>query len=104
MDDAGDDPEFESRQHELTPFQADAFVVGWISFLSASLGTMLLFAWVDPLLLAEVAEPPLPMSRMTGYAVGFFFLWAICLMSCGLCAYLIRTRHEAASREDRHRE
>ncbi len=94
MDEPRGEPDFETRQHELTRYQADLFVVGWTSFLAASLGTMLLFAWVDPLMLAEVAEPPLPMSRMTGYAVGFFFLWAICLLSCGMCAYLIRTRHE----------
>jgi hypothetical protein len=94
MDEADRHQEHEPEQHELTRSQADVLVVGWTSFLAASLGTMLLFAWVDPLTLAEVAEPPLPMSRMTGYAVGFFFLWAICALSGGLCAYLIRTRHE----------
>ncbi len=98
MDESATDRDAEeANQHELTPRQADAFVVGWTSFLAACLGTMLLFAWVDPALLTEVAEPPLPMSRMAGYALGFFFLWAICLLSGGLCAYLIRTQHEPES-------
>jgi len=80
------------ERHELTSRQADFFVIGWTSFLAASLGTMLLFAWVDPEALAEIAEPPLPLDRMGGYALGFFFLWMLCLLSAGLCVYLLRTR------------
>lgn len=94
MDDPVRDAGTEEDRHELKPRQADYFIVGWISFLAASLGTMLLFAWIDPQMLAEVAEPPLAMSRMTGYAVGFFFLWALCLLAGALCVYLIRTQHE----------
>lgn len=94
MDEPATDSDTNEEQRELTPRQADAFVVGWTSFLAASLGTMLLFAWVDPLMLAEVAEPPVSMSRMTGYALGFFFLWVLCLISSALCVYLVRTQHE----------
>ena len=82
----------DEEHHELTPGQADAFVVGWTSFLAACVGTMLLFAFVDPLDFIETNG--LPIGRMTGYAIGFFFLWMISLLSGGLCAYLLRTQHE----------
>jgi hypothetical protein len=79
--------------HELTRRQRDVFVIGWCSFLTAAVGTMLLFAWVDPLTLADVTEPPLRVGRMTGYAIGFFFLWFLAAVSAALTVYLIRTRH-----------
>ena len=83
-------------RHELTRSQADLFIVGWVSFLAASLGTMLLFAWVDPQALAEIAEPPLQIDRMAGYALGFFFLWLLCVVSAALCAWMIRTQHASS--------
>lgn len=83
-------------RHELTRRQADLFIVGWVSFLAASLGTMLLFAWVDPQALAEIAEPPLQIDRMAGYALGFFFLWLLCVVSAALCAWMIRTQHASS--------
>jgi hypothetical protein len=79
--------------HELNRLQRDVFVVGWCSFLTAAVGTMLLFAWVDPLDLYDAAELPLPMDRMTGYAIGFFVLWLLTAVSATLTVYLIRTRH-----------
>jgi len=87
---AGDD---EGRTHELNRHQRDIFVVGWSSFLIASIATMFFFAFIDPLTLAEVAEPPLPFDRMTGYAVGFFFFWLMTAASAAITVYLIRTRH-----------
>ena len=79
--------------HELSRRQRDVFVIGWCSFLTAAVGTMLLFAWVDPLDLYYATELPLPMDRMTGYAIGFFFLWLLTAVSATLTVYLIRTRH-----------
>lgn len=76
----------------LSRCQRDCFVIGWCSFLTAAFGTMLFFAWVDPLALAEITEPPLPVERMGGYALGFFFFWLIAALSAGLTVYLIRTR------------
>jgi len=63
--------------HELTRRQRDVFVIGWCSFLSAAVATMLFFAFVDPLALADITEPPLPVDRMGGYALGFFFFWVL---------------------------
>ena len=79
--------------HDLSRRQRDILVIGWCSFLIAAIGTMFLFARVDPLALADAMEPPLLIDRMTGYAIGFFFLWSICAASAVLTVYLIRTRH-----------
>ena len=78
---------------ELTRLQRDIFVVGWCSFLTAAVATMLFFAWVDPLALADITDLPLPVDRMGGYAIGFFFFWLIAAGSAVLTVYLIRTRH-----------
>lgn len=79
--------------HELTARQRDLGVAGWCSFLVAAVGTMVLFAFVDPMTLVELSEPPLPVSRMTGYAIGFFFLWVLTGVAAGLTLYLTRTAH-----------
>jgi hypothetical protein len=79
--------------HELSRRQRDAFVIGWCSFLVAAVATMVFFAFVDPLALADITEPPLPVDRMGGYALGFFFFWLLAVASATLTVYLIRTRH-----------
>lgn len=86
--------------HNLNRRQRDVFVVGWCSFLVAAVATMVFFAWVDPLSLAEVTEPPLGVDRMTGYAIGFFFFWAVAAGSAALTVYLIRTRRGHRPAED----
>jgi hypothetical protein len=72
--------------------QRDLAVIGWVSFLVASASTMVFFAWIDPKALAQVAESPLPHDRMTGYALGFFFFWAITAAACALALYLTHPR------------
>jgi hypothetical protein len=79
--------------HELSHRQRDVAVAGWSSFLVAAVGTMVLFAFVDPMTLVEVTEPPLPVERMTGYAIGFFFIWILTAASAALTLYLLRTSH-----------
>ena len=79
--------------HEPSRLQRDIFVIGWCSFLSAAVATMFFFAFVDPLALADITEPPLPIERMSGYALGFFFFWLLAAASATLTVYLIRTRH-----------
>lgn len=83
----------EESGHELNRAQRDVFVIGWCSFLVAAAGTMVFFAFVDPLALGDVTEPPIQVSRMTGYAIGFFFFWLLTAVSALLTVYLIRTRH-----------
>jgi ABC-type enterobactin transport system permease subunit len=94
--DAGGDREQNDgglRTHELSRRQRDVAVAGWSSFLVAAIGTMVLFAFVDPMTLVEVTEPPLPVERMTGYAIGFFFIWILTAASAALTLYLLRTSH-----------
>jgi len=83
----------EVAAHELSRRQRDVFVIGWCSFLSAAVATMFFFAFVDPLALADIMEPPLSIDRMSGYAIGFFFFWLLAAASATLTVYLIRTRH-----------
>ena len=83
----------EGTTHELSRRQRDIFVVGWCSFLAAAVATMIFFAFVDPLALADITEPPLPVDRMSGYALGFFFFSLLAAASATLTVYLIRTRH-----------
>jgi len=68
--------------------QAVATVV-WISFLAASVATMLFFALFDPVeLLATVA---IDVGSQTGYAIGFFFFWFISAGCSAVTAWLVRT-------------
>jgi hypothetical protein len=82
-----------NEAHELSRRQRDVAVAGWCSFLVAAAATMVFFAFIDPMTLAEVTEPPLPVDRMTGYAIGFFFLWAVTGAAAALTLYLTRTSH-----------
>ena len=89
----GDQHEHEVNARNLSRFQRDVFVVGWCSFLPAAIATMFFFAWIDPLVLADMTDLPLPIDRMGGYAIGFFFFWALAAVSATLTVFLIRTRH-----------
>ena len=94
MDSGGAQHESHDEEHakELSRRQRDVFVIGWCSFLTAAVATMFFFAFVDPLALADITEPPLPVDRMSGYALGFFFFWLLAAVSATLTVYLIRTR------------
>lgn len=73
----------------------DVAVIVWTSFLVASVGTMIFFAFIDPQALIDVLNHPrwLP-SRMTGYALGFFFFWLVAASAASLVAYMLDTSHE----------
>jgi hypothetical protein len=66
------------------------FTVAWISFLVAAGGTMVFFAFFDPVALGSLYED-VEISRDAGYATGFFFFWALCAVCSGVTAYLVRT-------------
>lgn len=80
-----------------------AAAILWPSFLAASLATMLFFAFVDPEHIHEFTTPPLELTRMAGYGVGFFFFWFVAAMSSAVSVYLLRTArpdpHGNADRE-----
>ena len=77
------------------------FTVVWISFLSAAIATMVFFAMFDPVELGGLIDEDLQFSRDAGYAVGFFFFWALCALCSGVTAFLVRT---APKRDAKHRK
>jgi hypothetical protein len=58
---------------------------------------MVFFAFFDPALLARDHAPPRWLAnRMTGYACGFFFFWAVCSVAAFLTAFMIDTHSPPA--------
>ena len=87
------------RRRAWPRFREDLGVLLWASFLAACVATMFFFACFDPVLLAhDVAPPAWLADRMTGYAIGFFFFWAVCTIASFLTAYLIDTRSDGDGR------
>ena len=70
--------------------QAVATVI-WISFLAASVATMLFFALFDPEELFATLDPEHEIGRQGGYAIGFFFFWLISAGCSAVTAWLVRT-------------
>ena len=70
----------------------DVGLVLWPSFLAACVASVLFFAAVDPTLLRD-AGPRLfaDLDREAGYALGFFFFWAIGAVASTLSVFLIRS-------------
>ena len=72
----------------------DVAIVLWPAFIAACVATMVSFAFIDPVLVGDDdIPPPAFASRMTGYAVGFFFFWLVSSISSLLTLYLVRTAH-----------
>ncbi len=67
-------------------------VLSWISFLIASVFTMLLFAFIDPLLIVDALNISSIESSNAGYAIGFVFLWAHGWASGWLILRLVRRK------------
>ena len=63
----------------------------WPAFLAAAFATMLFFPFVDPGLIGDSMTPAQDMSRMDGYALGFFFFWLITMLSSSISILLIRS-------------
>jgi len=64
--------------------------VTWASFLTASLATMVFFAFVDPTPIVALLTPTAAIPTRTAlYSVGFFFFWAICATAASLTAWLM---------------
>ena len=78
----------------------DVAVTLWPSFLAAAVAAMFFFAFFDPAMFGEGASPPAWLdNRMGGYAVGFFFFWAITTLSSALTLYLVRTANGPPPRD-----
>lgn len=77
-----------------------AATVAWISFLTAAIATMLVFAVFDPADLAAAVDDDVELGRQAGYAIGFFFFWILTAFCSGVTAWLVRT---APKRDKNHR-
>jgi hypothetical protein len=73
-------------------FWTDVGLVSWTSFLAAAVASVLFFAAVDPQLLRD-AGPHIfdDLSREAGYALGFFFFWALAASAAALSVYMVRS-------------
>lgn len=63
----------------------------WISFLSACVGTFIIFALLDPEALNDAWVLPWEMDRRLAYSLGFLFLFLVSLFASGLTIFMIRT-------------
>lgn len=82
----------------------DLAVVSWISFLSAALGSFIIFALVDPQELTNAWALQWEIGRKLGYSLGFLFLFFICLTASGVTVFMIRTgprRGHAKGKDDK---
>lgn len=85
----------EEAAHDVTDWPRDRqkiAVLTWISFLSASVFTMLFFAFIDPLVLVDELGWSFIESRNAGYALGFAFLWAHGWLGGWLILRLVRRK------------
>jgi hypothetical protein len=78
---------------DLRPCARDVGVIAWCSFLSAGVGTMATFAFLDPARIPLDAVPLFWQSRPAIYAVGFFLLWGMAALAASLALYMVRTEH-----------
>ncbi len=71
-------------------------VVAWPSFFAAGVATVVFFAIVDPVELAEIAWPHIGVPRELGYTIGFFMFWAATFGASAFTALLLRNPRGAA--------
>ena len=84
--------------------QRDIGVVIWVSFLAASVGTLIIFALVDPRAVTDSWSLKWEISSKLGYSLGFAFLWVVCFLASALTAFMMRTgprRGHARGRDDK---
>lgn len=67
-------------------------VLTWLSFLTAAGFSVLLFAFIDPLVIVDSINVQAIESRNAGYAIGFFFLWANGWVAGWLTLRLVRRK------------
>jgi hypothetical protein len=78
-------------------------VLSWISFLVAAAFTMLCFAFLDPLQIVDAINVDWLESSNSGYAVGFFFLWANGWVAGWLTLRLVRRKRTGPTAEPQNR-
>lgn len=76
--------------HDISDRARATGAVIWSSFLAAALATMVCFAFIDPLALAQGEPPRWWNTRLNVYAVGFFFFWLVGFVAATLSWFLAR--------------
>ena len=69
----------------------DIGIAIWIAFLSACVGTFVIFAVMDPEALNDAWVLPWEMGSRLAYSLGFMFLFSISLLASSLAIFMIRT-------------
>jgi hypothetical protein len=69
----------------------DFGLVIWVSFLAASVGTLVIFAVLDPDALNDAWVLPWEVGRKLAYSLGFLFLFCVSLLASALTVFMIRT-------------
>ena len=87
-----DDTRIEPEHRPWSRRGQEVGAIVWSSFLAACFATLVFFAFLDPVQLANDEHPPVWLSSaMAGYAMGFFFFWIVCAVAALLTAYLLDT-------------
>jgi len=73
--------------------------IAWPSFFAAAVASVVFFAVVDPMELADITWPHLAISREFGYSIGFFMFWVCTFSSSAFTALLLSARDKRASRQ-----
>jgi len=63
----------------------------WIAFLTACVGTLVIFAVLDPEALNNAWVLPWEIGRKLAYSLGFLFLFLLAVLASALTVFMIRT-------------
>lgn len=74
-----------------TQRRRDIAVCIWVAFLTASVSTLFVFAFLDPEEITFGWAVDWHPGRRWAYTFGFFFLFAISLLATSFTTYMIRT-------------
>jgi hypothetical protein len=69
----------------------DIGIAIWVAFLSACVGTFVIFAVMDPDALNDAWVLPWEMGSRLAYSLGFAFLFIVSLIASSLTVFMIRT-------------
>ena len=61
----------------------------WVSFLSASIATMLFFSAFDPVVISQYATFPMDLDHLSGYSLGFLLFWVLLIANSLIVAWLL---------------
>ena len=88
-----------SKHAARLPQSARIGAIVWPSFFAAGIATMVFFAIVDPIELAEMTWPHASVSREAGYTICFFMFWACTFSSSWFTALLCRPPDDGPPRQ-----